>query len=251
VYAAFGVMMALYERMRSGVGQVIDVALYESAFSMMEEVVTSYDKTGFVPTRQGPRLMNTAPNSLYPTSDDHWVLIAANNDPIFRRLARVMGHPEWATDERYATQRARGQRVDEVDGLMTGWTSKQTAEEVQRQLIAAEVPVARVNTIADIYQDQHYRAREMLLKIAHPVLGSVTMAGIVPKLSRTPGAIVKPGPALGEDTRGVLKTELGMDDAQVDRLAAQGVVWCADVAAGQPRTGRPLDEADQSSAATR
>jgi crotonobetainyl-CoA:carnitine CoA-transferase CaiB-like acyl-CoA transferase len=228
VYAAFGVVMALYERTRSGTGQVIDVALYESAFSMMEEVVGSYEKTGAVPTRQGPRLMNTAPNSLYPTADDHWVLIAANNDAIFRRLAVVMGHPEWAGDARYATQRARGERVGEVDELVTAWTSGQTAEAVQQQLIAAEVPVARVNTIADIFEDQHYRAREMLQRIPHPVLGSVTMAGVVPKLSDTPGRIDTPGPGIGADTRDVLRTELGLDDAQVDRLAAQGVVWCAD-----------------------
>jgi crotonobetainyl-CoA:carnitine CoA-transferase CaiB-like acyl-CoA transferase len=232
VYAAFGTVMALYERTRTGVGQVIDVALYESAFSMMEEVVGSYEKTGVIPTRQGPRLMNTAPNSLYPTADDHWVLIAANNDAIFRRLASVMGHAEWTTDPRYATQRARGERVGEVDGLVTAWTSRQTAEAVQQQLVAAEVPVARVNTIADIFEDQHYRAREMLLRIPHPILGSVTMAGVVPKLSATPGSIDKAGPAIGADTRDVLKTELGIDDAQVDRLAAKGVVWCADSAGG-------------------
>jgi crotonobetainyl-CoA:carnitine CoA-transferase CaiB-like acyl-CoA transferase len=232
VYAAFGTVMALYERTRSGVGQVIDVALYESAFSMMEEVVGSYEQTGVIPTRQGPRLMNTAPNSLYPTADDHWVLIAANNDAIFRRLASIIGHAEWITDPRYATQRARGERVGEVDGLVTAWTSQQTAEAVQQQLVAAEVPVARVNTIADIFEDQHYRAREMLQRIPHPVLGSVTMAGVVPKLSATPGSIDKAGPAIGADTRSVLKTELGLDDAQVDCLAAQGVVWCAESAGG-------------------
>jgi crotonobetainyl-CoA:carnitine CoA-transferase CaiB-like acyl-CoA transferase len=231
VYAAFGTVLALYERTRSGVGQVIDVALYESAFSMMEQAVTSYEQTGDVPMRQGPRLMNTAPNSLYPTADDHWVLIAANNDPIFRRLVQVMGHPEWATDPRYATQRARGERVDEVDGLVTGWTSTLTAEEVQRALIEAQVPVSRVNTIADIFEDQHYRARDMLLKVAHPLLGPLTMTGVVPKLSATPGAVFKAGPALGEDTRGVLKSELGFDDAQIDELAARGVVRCGSAAA--------------------
>ncbi|MGH8647480.1 MAG: CaiB/BaiF CoA transferase family protein, partial [Gammaproteobacteria bacterium] len=228
VYAAFGTVMALYERSRSGIGQVIDVALYESAFSMMEEVVVSYEKTGKVPTRQGSRLMNTAPNSLYPTLDKGWILIAANNDAIFKRLAQVLDHPEWAEDPRYATQRARGERVDEVDGLVTEWTSKQTAEEVRRKLIEAEVPVAPVNTIADIFEDQHYRAREMLMAIPHPRLGSVTMAGVVPKLSETPGRIRKSGSGIGEDTREVLKTVLGMDDADVDRLTATEVVWCGE-----------------------
>lgn len=226
VYAAFGTLMALYERTRSGEGQVIDVALYESAFSQMEEAVTSYERTGIVPMRQGPRLMNTAPNSLYPTSDAHWVLIAANNDAIFRRLAIVMGHPEWGSDPRYATQRARGERVDEVDELVSAWTRERSAKEVQRLLVEAEVPVAPVYTIADIFEDQHYRARDMLMRIPHPKLGEVTMPGVVPKLSRTPGRVVKAGSGIGEDTRAVLTQDLGLSDAEVDRLQAAGAVWC-------------------------
>lgn len=226
VYAAFGALLALYERTRSGQGQVIDAALYESAFSQMEEPVTSYERTGVVPTRQGPRLMNTAPNSLYPTSDAHWILIGANNDAIFRRLAGVMGHPEWAEDARYATQRARGERVEEVDGLVEAWTRERSAKELRRLLMDAEVPVAPVYTIADIFEDQHFRAREMLMRIPHPKLGEVTVPGIVPKLSRTPGRVAKPGSGLGEDTREVLTTQLGLNDAEIDRLEQAGAVWC-------------------------
>jgi crotonobetainyl-CoA:carnitine CoA-transferase CaiB-like acyl-CoA transferase len=234
VYAAFGTLMALYERTRSGQGQTIDVALYESAFSQMEEAVTAYEPTGVVPMRQGPRLMNTAPNSLYPTSDEHWVLIAANNDAIFRRLATVMGHPEWGTDPRYATQRARGERVDEMDALVTAWTRERSAKEVQHLLVQAEVPVAPVYTIADIFEDQHYRAREMLMRIPHPKLGQVTMPGVVPKLSRTPGQVVKAGSGIGEDTRAVLTHDLGLGDAEVDRLEAAGAVWCGAAGTQQP-----------------
>jgi crotonobetainyl-CoA:carnitine CoA-transferase CaiB-like acyl-CoA transferase len=234
VYAAFGTLMALYERTRSGEGQTIDVALYESAFSQMEEAVTAYEPTGVVPMRQGPRLMNTAPNSLYPTSDEHWVLIAANNDAIFRRLATVMGHPEWGTDPRYATQRARGERVDEMDALVTAWTRERSAKEVQHLLVQAEVPVAPVYTIADIFEDQHYRAREMLMRIPHPKLGQVTMPGVVPKLSRTPGQVVKAGSGIGEDTRAVLTHDLGLGDAEVDRLEAAGAVWCGAAGTQQP-----------------
>lgn len=229
VYAAFGTMMALYERSRSGLGQMIDASLYESAFSQMEEVVPSYERTGAVPVRQGPRLMNTAPNSLYPTSDGQWVLIAANNDAIFRRLAAAAGHPEWGTDDRYASQLARGARVEEVDGLVTAWTQVRSAEEIQRLLLEAEVPVARVNTIADIFEDQHYRAREMLMRIPHPTLGQVTMAGVVPKMSRTPGRIVKAGSGIGEDTREVLMTDLGLSDEDVDQLVATQAIWCGEL----------------------
>jgi len=226
VYAAFGTMMALYERVSSGKGQMIDAALYEAAFSQMEEAVTSYPETGIVPMRQGPRLMNTAPNSLYPTSDDHFVLIGANNDAIFRRLAALMGHPEWGSDPRYATQRARGERVEEVDGMVADWTRQRSAAELQRLLIEAEVPVSRVNTIKDIFEDQHYRARDMLLRLPHPKLGEVTVPGIVPKLGRTPGSIVKAGSDIGEDTRAVLTEDLGLSQEQVDGLVRARAVWC-------------------------
>ena len=163
------------ERSRSGLGQMIDAALYESAFSQMEEVVPSYERTGSVPMRPRPAPdEHRAPTACDPTNDGQWVLIAANNDAIFRRLAAVAGHGEWATDARYATQLARGSRVEEVDGLVTEWTKVRSADEVQRLLLEAEVPVARVNTIADIFEDQHYRARDMLLRIPHPTLGQVT-----------------------------------------------------------------------------
>ena len=228
VYASFGAVMALYERVQSGQGQMIDAALYESAFSQMEEAVPSYERTGVIPTRQGSRLMNTAPNSLYPTNDQQWVLIGANNDAIFQRLTKIMGHTEWGIDPRYSTQRARGERVDEVDGLVSDWTSQRSAEEVQRLLVEAEVPVSRVNTIADIFEDQHYRARQMLLKIPHPKLGDVTMTGVVPKMSRTPGEVVKAGSGLGEDTREVLMNDLGYSAEEVDRLAAARAVWCGE-----------------------
>ena len=239
VYAAFGAVMALFERTRSGLGQMIDIALYESAFSQMEEAVTSYERTGIVPMRQGPRLMNTAPNSLYPTNDDHWVLIGANNDAIFRRLANVMGHPEWGSDDRYATQRARGQRVDEVDGLVTAWTLRHSATEVQQSLIEAEVPVSRVNTIADIFEDQHFRAREMLQRIPHSILGEVTMPGVIPKMSRTPGMIVKAGSGIGEDTRDVLTKDLQLSEAEIDRLIDTRAVWCGQAGLGSTPAQAP------------
>lgn len=242
VYAAFGAVMALYERKHSGMGQMVDAALYESAFSQMEEAVISYERTGVIPKRQGPRLMNTAPNSLYPTSDGSGVLIAANNDAIFRRLAKVMGHPEWGVDPRYATQQARGRRVAEVDELVSAWTLERTAAEVQALLIEAEVPVSRVNTIADIFEDQHYRARDMLMQVPHPTLGSLTMAGVVPKMSRTPGRVVKAGPGVGEDTRDVLKNDLSLSDADIDVLVSKGAVGFG-AAGDRPTAGQAIPAA--------
>ena len=228
VYAAFGAMMALLERQKTGEGQIIDAALYEAAFSMMEEAVPTYDKLGVIPGRQGPRLMNLAPNSLYAAKDGKYVLIAANNDVIFRRLAKAMDHPEWGDDPRYATQRARGERADEVDAMVSQWTATLDGVELQRLLMEAEVPVSRVYTIADIFDDQHYRAREMLLKLPHPTIGDITLPGIVPKLSSSPGAVYRPGSALGQDTRDVLTRDLGMTTAEISELEGKRIVVCSE-----------------------
>ncbi len=224
VYAAFGAMLALEQRHRTGRGQVVDAALYEAAFSMMESYVPVYERTGFVPMRQGPRLMNAAPNSLYPTRDGGWVLIAVNNDPIFRRLARAMDRPQWIDDPRYATQIERGRRVDEVDEMVAAWTRERDAEEVVRLMRDAEVPVAKAYTIADIFADPHYRARGMLARVGHPRLGSVTLPGVMPRLSETPGEIREPGHLLGEDTDAVLRDVLGVPPERLARLRAAGVV---------------------------
>ena len=224
VYAAFGAMLALEQRHRSGKGQVVDAALYEAAFSMMETYVPSFPRLGVIPKRQGPRLMNTAPNSLYRTRDDSYVLIAANNDAIFGRLAAAMGHPEWAIDARYATQLARGKRVDEMDALVEEWTLRHHAADVIVRMQAAQVPVAKVNTIADIFSDPHFAARDMLVRVAHPKLGDVVLPGVVPKLSASPGEIREPGHALGADTDAVLVTRLGLSPERIDALRAAGVV---------------------------
>lgn len=224
VYAAFGAMLALEQRHRTGKGQVVDAALYEAAFSMMEAYVPAYPRLGFVPKRQGPRLMNTAPNSLYPTRDDSYVLIAANNDAIFGRLATALGHPEWATDARYATQIERGKRADEIDALIEAWTRQHDADGVITQLKAANVPTSKVNTIADIFADPLFTARNMLVKVAHPRLGEVVLPGIVPKLSASPGDIREPGHALGADTDEVLAKALGLSPEKIAELHARKVL---------------------------
>lgn len=224
VYAAFGAMLALEQRHRSGKGQVVDAALYEAAFSMMEGHVVAYPRLGLIPKRQGPRLMNTAPNSLYPTRDDSYVLIAANNDAIFRRLADALSHPEWTSDPRYATQIERGKRVDEVDAMVEAWSSQHDSDDIIAQLQAADVPAAKVNTIADIFADPLFTARNMLVKVAHPSLGEVVLPGIVPKLSASPGGIREPGHALGADTDAVLLQALGLSQEKIAELHARKVL---------------------------
>ena len=225
VYAAFGAMAAVHERQRSGLGQVVDVALYEAAFTQMEPYVPAYEKLGFIPKRVGPNLPTMAPNSLYPTADGSWMLIAANSDIIFRRLTDMMGQPELATDERFATIRARGtpENMKEIDRVIGLWTSQLDSPTLAAMLLASSIPSAPVNTIADIYKDEHFHARDMLVKVAHPVLGHTTQAGVVPKLSRTPGVIRHTGPDLGADTRQIL-AGMGLTEQQVQELIDRKVV---------------------------
>jgi crotonobetainyl-CoA:carnitine CoA-transferase CaiB-like acyl-CoA transferase len=224
VYAAWGATMALLSRKTTGVGQVVDVALYEAAFSQMEAYTNAYEKLGYVPTRVGPNLPTMAPNSLYPTRDGSYVLIAANSDPTFRRLIDVMGQPGLLEDPRFCSIRARGANIEACNEVVSAWTRTLDADEVERLLVEAEVPVSRVNTIADIYEDPHYRARDMLVRVPHPTLGHTTQHGIVPKLSATPGRIVRSGPDYAQDTEAVLKDMLGLDAAELERLERAGAI---------------------------
>jgi crotonobetainyl-CoA:carnitine CoA-transferase CaiB-like acyl-CoA transferase len=236
VYAAFGAVAAIQERHRSGRGQVVDVALYETAFSQMESYVPAFEKTGFVPQRVGPNLPTMAPNSLYPTADGSWILIAANSNAIFKRLAELMGMPGLLQDERYATIAARGQPANmrALDALIAGWTAGFDARTLEPILRGAQVPTSRVYTIADIFEDPHYVARDMLVRVPHPELGHTVQAGVVPKFSRTPGAIRHTGPAIGADTCSVLD-ELGFDPATVQSWIHEGLVRAA--APTLPTTG--------------
>jgi crotonobetainyl-CoA:carnitine CoA-transferase CaiB-like acyl-CoA transferase len=225
VYAALGAMMAIHERHDSGLGQEVDVALYETAFSQMESYVPAFEKLGFVPARVGPNLPTMAPNSLYPTADDKWILIAANSNAVYERLVRLMQHPELMTDTRFASIRARGipANMQALDAIIADWTCQFGGQELEAMLREAKVPNSSVYTIADIYKDPHYAARNMLVEVPHPVLGHTTQAGVVPKLSRTPGSIRHTGRDIGADTREVLES-ISMNESQINALIDRGIV---------------------------
>jgi crotonobetainyl-CoA:carnitine CoA-transferase CaiB-like acyl-CoA transferase len=225
VYGAFGAMAAIHERQRSGLGQVIDVALYETAFTQMESYVPAFEKTGFVPVRVGPNLPTMAPNSLYPTADGGWILIAANSNAVYERLVRLIGEPDLLTDPRFATIQARGQpdHMRALDARIGQWSRRFEGATLEPMLREAGVPTSRIYTIADIYQDPHYAARDMIVRVPHPQLGHTSQVGIVPKLSRTPGSIRSTGPDIGADTDQVLR-ELGFDDQQIATLRAAKVL---------------------------
>lgn len=207
-YAAFGALAALREKDKTGLGQVVDVALYETAFTQMEPIVPAYEKHGTVPKREGPNLPRMAPNSLYPTKDDSYILIAANSNPTCERLMQAMGRLDLMQLPEFASIRARGEHANAraLDQIIAEWTRQHLCTDLANILEAVGVPNTRVYTIADIYQDPHFLERNMLVKVPHPKIGHTTQMGVVPRLSRTPGSIRHTGHELGEDTTDVLAT---------------------------------------------
>lgn len=209
LYAVIGTMMALRHAERTGQGQVVDVALSEAVFSMLEAIVPEYGYDGRVRERSGNHLGGAAPTNMYPTGDDRWIAIGANGDGIFKRFTAAIGRPELADDPRYATNQARRANVAELDALIAEWTRGRTLDEAMAVLEPADVPSGPVYSVADIAADPQYQARDMLVRVPDPRLGSILMPGIVPRLTGTPGAIRWAGHDLGADTAEVLYRLLG------------------------------------------
>jgi crotonobetainyl-CoA:carnitine CoA-transferase CaiB-like acyl-CoA transferase len=228
LYAAFGAMMAVVARQSSGRGQCVDATLYESAFSLIEPHVPAFAMLGIVAERAGSRLPDSTPNNLYPTCDGRHIHITAMADSVFARLAGAMGKPELATDPRFAAAVARSANEDALDALITGWTESRDLADLEKVLEDAGVPASRIYDMADIFRDPHYRARDMLLEVPDAELGSVTVAGVVPKLSATPGSVTHLGGVTGQDTASVLREVLALTSEQIRALSAQGAILCAE-----------------------
>ncbi|WP_337877822.1 CoA transferase [Caldimonas sp.] len=222
LHGVIGVLMALHERHRSGRGQVVDVALYESVFNVMESLLPEYSAFGVVREPAGSALPGIAPSNAYACVDG-WVLVAGNGDSIFKRLMAAIGRQDLGQDPELAHNVGRVQRVAEIDAAIGAWTATRTVTEVLDVLHAAEVPAGRIYTARDIAEDPHYRARGMIESVTTADGLRVEVPGIVPKLSRTPGAIRRRAPTLGEDTEAVLR-ELGLSDEQIAALKSRGIV---------------------------
>lgn len=228
LYAAFGAVMAVVERYKTGLGQVIDSALYEAAFSFNEPHIPAYQQLGLVATRTGSRLPNHTPNTLYTCADGRHIHITAGSQSVFKRLVlQAMKRPELLDDSRFATPVARSENEDLIDGIVSDWTMSHTLPEIEALLKEAEVPASRIFNMEDIFHDPHYKARGMIVQPKDPVLGEVAMANVVPRLSRTPGAVSWPGRDIGQDTQSVLRAELGLSDNELERLEHSGVIYSA------------------------
>jgi formyl-CoA transferase len=222
-HAVMGILMALHARERTGRGQVIDAAIYESVLAMMENMVTEYDITGYVRERSGAVLPGIAPSNVYPTSDG-MALIGGNGDTVFARLCECMGEPALKDDPRYVSHGARGVNQTELDERISAWTRGYTSAELLARLEAFGVPCGRVFSAPDMLEDPQFAAREAIVAVDHPVFGKIRMQNVFPKLSETPGAVSWPGPDLGEHTAAVLGEKLGVGAERLAALKAAGVV---------------------------
>ncbi|MCF6475077.1 CoA transferase [Nonomuraea sp. MG754425] len=223
-HACVGTLVALHQRERSGKGQVVDSAIYEAVLAMMESLLPEWQQAAYQRERTGPVLPNVSPSNVYPTADGESVLIAANQDSVFARLARVMGAPGLAADPRFATHGARGEHMAELDGLVAAWTATLPAEELLRTLHEGGVPAGRIYTAADMFADPHFAAREAIVRVPHPEFGELAMQNVVPKLSATPGAVRTPGPELGRHNDEVYGGLLGLTGAELAGLREKGVI---------------------------
>jgi len=223
LYGVIGALMALEQRRKTGRGQVVDVALYEAVFAVMESMLPEFDAFGVVRERTGSILPGIAPTSAYRCGDGSYVLIAGNGDSIFRRLALAMGRDDLAGDPTLAHNDGRAARQAWLDHEIETWTSARAPDAVLAAMEKAEVPASKIYTVADIAADPHFAAREMIREITLRDGFKLKVPGIVPKLSATPGGFTRGGPALGEHTDEVLRA-LGFSDERISTLRAAGTV---------------------------
>ncbi len=223
LHGTIGVMMALYHRaVHGGPGQVIDVALHEAVFNVMESLVPEYSAFGVVREAGGSALPGIAPSNAYRCADGY-VLVAGNGDSIFRRLMEAIGRPDLAAAPDLQSNAGRVARVDEIDGAIGAWTLARSIAEVLATLGAARVPAGRVYTAKDICEDPHYRARDMILRQTTRDGHEIEVPGIVPKLSLTPGGVRSAAPHLGGDTDAIL-LEMGLEAREIAELRKKGAV---------------------------
>ncbi len=220
-FAALGAMMALHARARSGQGQIVDAAIYESVMAFMESLIPEYALAGHTRERAGPILPKVAPSCVYPCLDG-MVVIGANQDSVFKRLAEMCG-ADWASDPRYATHDARGAHQLALDKLIGKWTKTRPVADILAAAEAHGVPCGPVNTAADMLQDAQIAARKAIIRMTDPALGEVPMQGVVPKLSETPGVVLTTGPAFGADTEDVL-VRLGFTRGELAALARRNII---------------------------
>lgn len=225
LFAFQGVLLALYRREQGGGGQVVDASIMEACFEMLDSIVPEYGKTGAVRKPRGSGVTYASPSGVYAGRDGVLLAIGANKDSLWQRLCQVMERPDLAADERLADDTGRQRHSEYIDGEVRAWVAQHDGRDVDRRLNAAGVVCGPVYSVADIFADPHYQAREMLLKVQDELVGELVMPGIAPKLSKTPGSVRWPGSwKLGKHNREVYGGLLGLDAAELAGLAEEKVI---------------------------
>lgn len=224
IFGGFGVMAALRNADATGIGQYIDIGLYEPIFRILDEIAPAYDKHGFVRQRMGAGTVNVCPHSHYPTKDNRWVAIACTNDKIFTRLAKLMGKLEVANNGKYGSIQQREYNRDKVDKMVTKWTKQYEQDEVIKLCEAAEVPCGIVASIDEIFCNEHYAARGNIARPVDQRANRLAIPNVVPRLSKTPGTIKWLGPALGQHNKEVYEELLGLTEEELEILRRKNVI---------------------------
>lgn len=226
LYALQGILLALYWRdARGGTGQVVDVSLVEACFSLLESAVPDYAAAGVVPTPSGSGLKGIAPSNIFRSRDGKWVVIAANQDSVFVRLAAAMGQPELASDPRYSNHAARGVHQEELESLIAEWAAGHGDDELTAVLDRHSVPNSPVSSIEDIFSDPQLRARNMLVEVHDEELGTVVQPGIIPRLTHSAGGIGWSGPlSPGSHNRAVYGGLLGLSEEELQDAKDEGAI---------------------------
>lgn len=226
MFAAQGALAALYRRTVTGEGQVVDVALTEACLAVQESTIPDYDAGGVIRGPSGTRLEGIAPSNIYRTANGSWVVIAANQDTVFRRLCAVMDQPELATDERFVDHVARGRNQDAIDAIIGEWAARRRPDDIINTLSAAGVIAGPINTVADVVRDPQFQARGMLIDHYDEAAGRTVLGpGVIPLLSATPGGVRNAGPARpGQHNDEVYGQLLGLSPGQIGELTEDGVL---------------------------
>ncbi|WP_448579844.1 CaiB/BaiF CoA transferase family protein [Thermaurantiacus sp.] len=222
-FACLGALMALHHRHLTGEGQVVDSAIYEAVLAMLESTVPEYTEAGVIRERSGAILPGIAPSNVYPCQDGE-VLIGANQDAIFARLAKAMGQPQLASDPRFQSHAARGANQAELDALIARWTREQPLEQVLRTMEEASVPAGRIYRVPDMLNDPHYAARAALVSVPHPDFPNLMMQAVAPRLSETPGEVRWAGPPLGAFNDEIYRGMMGLSGDEISDLRREGII---------------------------
>lgn len=224
VYGALGALLAYTARNRYGIGQFVDIGLYEGVFRMLDEMISAYAKSGFVRQRLGADTTNHVPHSHYQTKDDQWIALACTDDKMWGRMCKAMKREDLLAPEKFATMRQRIAARAEVNKIVADFCRSMNRDDLLSYCLSLEVPIGPINNVADIYVDPHFLARKNFVEVEAPGGEKITIPNVIPRLSETPGQIKTLGPKYGEHNMEIFRDRLGLSEAEIAELQKTGVI---------------------------